>query len=637
MRKKWIPPSYSIINTTNKLDAVIEDIKKAKILAFDIETNGLNPRLNCIVGFSIVYKNDNALLGFYFPLRHIKKSAHTKFGFSLLVKDEDLCAQLNPEIAMKFLNDLFTVDKLLIGHNIKFDLSFLVSQNVIVRSKLFDTRIAEVLIDSRKINEKGRGGRGASTSLKNIIPDYFDIGNIKKWKDFETSMDQVSIAETAEYCINDSAFGYALYEEQKPVIDKEFSKLFYKIEMPLISVLINIEMSGVDVNKKYLETLGKQVKLQLDKIEKDFLLISGKKINLKSPVQLQEFIYDYLKIPEYRKSVRRKGGKKEILATDSESIDFIRLKMFDKNSREYKCLSLISEYLQLSSLKSTHIDGLIKQIESDGKIHTDYDSAGSRSGRFASDPNLQNIPKRTDFDVRKAFIPENGKVFIIADWSGMQLRIAGVMSQDKEMLSAFQKNIDLHAKTARAIYETETPTEKQRFNGKTVNFSILFGATEYRISSLLGCSLEKAKKIVHSLHTLYDGFYKWKNETELSIERDGFALTFFGRKRRYDFSTMYPKYEMRSVINSIIQGTEADILKQSLVALCPLLKPNPEWGAKIVLHTHDEIVIKCFPDFVGDVKKCLSKAMEIKLGEILLPIEISVKKNLSKKKEKNGI
>ncbi len=628
--KKWTPPEYNFIVTDNECKKILKEINKnCKAISIDVETTGLSPQKDKIIGFSIVGLLKNKLSGFYFPLRHKLGPKATRYGFSLIVEDNDFKSQVKPETAFCYLKPvLMNPSRTIIGQNIKFDLSFLYNEGITeISPKIFDVRVAESLIDSLKVKQK----RSGALSLKSIILDYVKIDQdmVKKWKDFDKPLDECSIVEVGKYCIDDSAYAFVIYQSQKEIIDRDFAEIFYNLEMPLIPVLRDIEQRGIRIDLKYLEKLDQRLRKDISKTQQKVSSMIGRNLNLKSPVQLKKYLYEELKLKPRTKKVRRKEGTVQILGTDTDTIKNILSDMKNKESKEYKILSSIVTYLGLFSLHKTHVERLLKQSAIDGRVYTSYDPVGASSGRFSSEPNLQNIPRNKDYDIRRAFVPDEGKIFVIGDWSGMQLRIAAAISRDEEMLYSFQKDEDLHAKTACAIFKVKTPTSEQRYQGKTVNFSVLFGSTEYGIATQLKCSKQKAKEIINNFYKLYNGFYKWKKKLSMQIEREGFASTVFGRKRKYDFTTIYPEHEKRSVINSVIQGTEADILKKVLINLHKMFKKNSSLKAEIVAHIHDEIICQCPYDKVTEVKKLVEKTMTVKLKDMILPVEISVKKSLS--------
>lgn len=638
-RQKWISPEYNIVITDEEAKKAFTEIRKHHQLAFDVETTGLSFVQDKIIGFSFVYRDlkNKKLYGYYFPIRHKLGKKETIYGFSLMTEPgEEFKTQVSINTAINEISAILcSKNHLLIGQNLKFDIGMLYQEFIprpdeFMQCSLFDTRVAEAMIDSLKVNEKKRG----TLSLKNIIHDYIDFvgpDTIKKWKDFEGALAECSIVEVGEYCINDAAYAYMLYETQESEIKENYSDLFYKVEMPLIPVLCRIEYQGINIDRDYLTKLDKEISPELERLEEEFQRLSGKKINLKSSVKLREYLYEELKLEPITKRVRRKSGSEKILATDSDSIEIIMSKM-EKKDKTYNILSVIVDYLKLYSVKKTYIDGFLKRSAYDSKIHSDYDSVGARSSRFSSTPNLQNLPRdKKRYDIRKAFIPSKEKEFSVADWKGMQLRIAAAMSKDPVMVKAFQEGEDLHRKTAQTVFEVSVPTEEQRDIGKTINFAILFGATEYIISTLMKCPRKKARKVVKDFYKLYAGFAQWKTKLDFEIERDGYALTADGRKRKYNYTTMFPDYEMRSIINTVIQGTEADILKKSLVLLEKKLKQFPEWKARIVVHIHDEIIVENDPLFRGAVQGTMSACMTWTLRGIALPVEISTKQSLSKK------
>lgn len=626
----WKEPKYTLIQTREQLIEVASLMEKAidndEIISIDIETNGpfaesgLNWTTNWLLGMSFCW---NIHEGYYLPFNH------TIDG----VRDEN---QVTVAEASEILNPIVSTKGVYLGHNLKFDYKGLWQAGIYLYPQLWDSMIAYQLYYSTSEDWVRK-----SAGLKNIIKEIVDIPDykIQSFSDVaQGEAAETSIEDMKVYAINDVIFTYYLYLSLKPLIEDRCEKLFYEAELPLIPILANMELHGIALDVEYLRSLEKPMTEYKQKIA-DFFM-NKYNVNIGSTLQLGRLLkkFEGVKLPE-----TAKGG----VSTDAKAMEKLQRTSKTKNPEVYKIASRVLRYRGLDKAIGTYIKKFpdIAQTYYKGYekpihvIHTNYNQIVA-SGRMSSAPNVQNLPKSTVVDIRKGFIPRPGYVFTSADLASAELRIATAISQEPKMLKAYLDDplgADLHAMTAKGLFDVEHPSDEQRSIGKTFNFALLYGATEYSIAKTLKISLEEAKVYVDKYRNTYPGLMEWKDKIEHQIATNRYTETVFGR-RRYLKNDVHPqmgkyehwKYEaeVRALFNHIIQGTCADIIKFSMVKLTNSIAKQGA-DARLVNQVHDEIVIEnnC-PDIIEPIMK---EIMEVNLKGVFMPIDITTKKTFSKK------
>ncbi len=389
----------------------------------------------------------------------------------------------------------------------------------------------------------------------------------------------------------------------KEMEDEKSLDLFKNIEMPLTKVLASMEIEGIKVDSRVLDEMGEKLKDRISELEKEIYEISGLEFNIQSPKQLGEVLFDKLEIPYPKK-------KKTSYSTSRDILDKIR----DFNPIVEK----IIDYRTISKLYSTYIEGIKKEVKEDSHLHTIYTQTLTRTGRLSSiEPNLQNIPIRYQEGklIRKAFVPEDNSIFISSDYSQIELRVFAHMSNDKNMIDAFNSGIDIHTKTAMDIFNVkeEDVTKNMRRNAKAVNFGILYGISSFGLAEDIGTDFKTAKKF---MDTYLDNFSTIKEYNKKVVDdayKNGYVLTIMNRKRKIDElnNTNYIIRQQgeRMAQNTPIQGSAADILKMAMIDIYDEFNKK-NLKSKMILQIHDELIFNTYKDEIDIVKDIVKDKME---------------------------
>ncbi|MFH1461917.1 MAG: DNA polymerase I [bacterium] len=589
-----------LVTSPTELENLINNLKKSKEIAIDTETTGLRPLSDSLVGISFAFNKEE---GFYIPFAH---------------KDET--PQLNRQETLEKLKPIFLNSKIKkIFHNAKFDLLVIKQYGFDVKNITFDTLIAANLLrkdDDEKINLKV-----LSVRYLNEPMHTFQQILKGKYKDFS----QVPIASAAEYAAYDSLQTFKL----KPILEKELkkipelNKIFNKLEMPLSQILFKMEFTGIKLNPEKLEEIGAEIEKQLKTIEKKiFTTIENNyakkwlSMNLNSPQQVQAFLFDELKLPEVRKTIKgQRGTGQEVL---------------EELSKIHPIPGMILKYRELSKLKNTYINPLINEINPKiGRIHTSFSQTMVATGRLSSsNPNLQNIPATTDHGIRSAFEADKGNIFLSADYSQVELRVLAHMTKDKNLITAFKNDIDIHTQTASQIFNVPITdvTKEQRQIGKRINFSIIYGLTPYGLSKDLDIKQSQAKEYIEKYFNTYPQVASWIEETAVKAEKDGFTQTLMGRRRyvpglKEKNHSLYQAAK-RIAINSPVQGTSAELIKIAMLKINDTLEKK-NLKAKIILQIHDELLLELPKEESEIIEKIIKKEME-NVVKWTVPFKISI-------------
>lgn len=399
------------------------------------------------------------------------------------------------------------------------------------------------------------------------------------------------------------------------LIENDALDLYNNIELPLSTVLAKMELNGISVDKKILEDMKEDIKIKMELISKDIYNLAGHEFNISSPKQLGEVLFDELKLPHAKKN---KTG----YVTDANVLGKLI---------EYPIIKLILEYRLLSKLYTTYIEGIINTISPDGKIHTIYTQAITRTGRLSSiEPNLQNIPVRNEYGklIRKAFIPEPNSLIMSSDYSQIELRIFAHLSNVPELLDAFNNHLDIHTKTAMDIFKVPdyAITKNMRRQAKAVNFGILYGISPYGLAEDLGISPKEAKSFIETYFTTYPGIKDYMNKEIEEAHKNGYVKTIMNRKRTIEelTSSNYMQRSMgeRMALNTPIQGSSADILKKAMIEIDEAITKN-NLKSTMLLQVHDELIFNVINEEKDIIEKLVKDIMEhtIKLN---VPLEVDI-------------
>lgn len=405
------------------------------------------------------------------------------------------------------------------------------------------------------------------------------------------------------------AFVAYVIGKSKPVLlqkleEDEMLSLFQEVEMPLVCVLGEMQYNGMKVNREVLNQFGDEMKQKIEELTKEIYEQCGEEFNINSTQQLGKILFEKLKLPVYKKN---KTG----YATDVE--------VLEKLKKEHPVIESILEYRRVMKLNSTYVDGLIPCINpKTGRIHSSFHQTITATGRISStEPNLQNIPTREELgkNIRKAFVPEEGYVYIDADYSQIELRVLAHISEDETMIQAFLHGEDIHKQAASKVLgiPIEEVTKEQRSSAKAVNFGIVYGISDYGLSEQLGIPVKEAKKYIEQYLEKYTGIQKFMEDIVEVAKEKGYVETMFHRRRYIpelkSNNYMVRQFGARAAMNTPIQGTAADIMKLAMIHVYQELKEK-KMDAKLILQVHDELMIECRESQKEEVKEILKKSME---------------------------
>lgn len=589
---------YELIITERQLDSLCDKLKGAERFAFDTETTSLDALSAHLVGLSFSWAEGEAA---YIPIGHTGLYAAN---------------QLDINKVLDKLRPIFADPKIgKIGQNCKYDMAVLAKYNITVKPIECDTMIASYVLNP-----------AGSHNLDNLAQQNLDHTNIKyeeltgKGKK-EINFSDVEVEKAAVYSCEDSDVTFRLYDIFMPQIrDSKFRKLFFDMEMPLMHVLLKMELAGVKVDVELLKETGREFDEKLKVLEQKIYKEAGGEFNINSPRQLGVILFEKLGLPGMKKT---KTG----FSTDVNVLNSL--------AEHHKLPALILEYRSLSKLKGTYIDALPLLVNTKtGRIHTDFNQTVAETGRLSSsDPNLQNIPVRTEEGrrIREAFIAEEGFVLMSADYSQIELRILAHIAGEKVLISAFKDNIDVHAVTAAGIFGAVQGkvTKEQRAVGKTVNFATIYGQSAFGLSKQLKIDPSVAQEYIDNYFKRYPSVAKYREEAIKKARHDGYVETLFGR-RRYtpDINSKNGSIRQnaeRMAFNTIFQGTAADIIKKAMVAIDRDLVSKK---ARMIIQVHDELVFEVPENEVKDFKEFVNDKMcnVVKL-DVPLVIDIGTGKN----------
>ncbi len=424
-------------------------------------------------------------------------------------------------------------------------------------------------------------------------------------------------AEDIQKCFYEA---YTAYASQPKLLDKlketQMDKLFFDIEMPLVFTLYQMEQNGVKVEADALKVYGEQLGSRIVELEKDIYALAGEEFNINSPKQLGVILFEKLQLPHGKKTKTGYSTSAEVL---------------DKLAPDHPIVSQILEYRQLAKLKSTYADGLANYIQDDGRIHGKFNQTITATGRISStEPNLQNIPVRMELGrlIRKVFVPENGYVFVDADYSQIELRILAHCSGDEHLISAYKEAKDIHRMTASQVFHIpfDEVTDLQRRNAKAVNFGIVYGISSFGLSQDLSITRKEAEQYINNYFNTYPGIKKFLDDSVATGKEKGYVTTLFGRRRPIpELSSgnfMQRAFGERVAMNSPIQGAAADIMKIAMIRVQKRLT-EANMKSRLVLQVHDELLIEAYEPEVEQVKEILGYEME-HAAELLVPLDIEM-------------
>ena len=592
---------YFVIQSLKDLINLEKKIQKNKLVSIDTETSALNANVAELVGISLSVNEKEA---FYLPLKH---SLDTNNNF----KNLDL--QKVFPILKKILEDDSIIK---VGHNIKYD-KIIFSRIGINLNPVDDTMLLSYVLDTGKFRH----------NLDDLAKIYFNYETIK-YKDVvgvgkkEKKFNEVNIKDAYIYAAEDADITLRLYKIlKKRIISKKLLSVYEYIEKPLINVLAEIEKKGIKVDIKRLKDLSFAFQKKLSKIEKEIFKLSSIEFNIASPKQLGEILFNKLGL---------EGKKKGKSGAYSTSVDVLE----NLSYQGHKIAEFLLEWRQISKLLNTYTYSLINEVNKKTlRIHTSYSMAATSTGRLSSTgPNLQNIPIRTEEGkkIRNAFISDKGFKLVSLDYSQIELRLLAHIGKVEDLKKAFDKNIDIHKKTASQIFNVELKdvNDDLRRKAKTINYGIIYGISAFGLAKQLNIQRSEADLIIKEYFKNYKGILNYINETTDFCKKNGFVKTLFGRECYIEGinnkNPSFRNFAIRAAINAPIQGSAADIIKKAMINIYKFLKEK-KTKSKMILQVHDELLFEMCESEIKYLSMDIKKIMENStLPEIKLDIPLIV-------------
>jgi len=593
--------AYHLVDTPKKFQSFLRELKKQKRFAFDLETTSLQPWEAKIVGWAISWKAGEA--------------------WYLAVRGPEGSRLLDPEQTLEMLRSILedpAVAK--INQNIKYDMLVLRSHGVIVAGVAGDSMVADYLLHA---GERSHG-------LDELARRYFNHTNIsiteligKKAKNQpQRTMDQVPTEKVAEYAGEDADVAWRLCELLEPELNREDLKTLYdNLEAPLIEVLAELEYNGIRLDIPFLKRLSKEMTGQLEGIERDIYRLAGREFNIASPKQLREVLFNELKLP-----TQRKTGITGEASTDQETLERLA-------ALGHELPTKIVEHRQIAKLKGTYVDALPELVNpGTGRLHASFNQTVAATGRLSSsDPNLQNIPVRTEQgrQIRQAFLPEMGWLLLTADYSQVELRLLAHFCGDDELRRAFAEGRDVHASVAGQIYgvpESDVTSEMRRA-AKTVNFGVIYGISAHGLAQRLGIPREEAARFIDAYFARYPKVQEYQARLLENCRKTGYVRTILGRRRAITGIRENTTYQQRNqpereAVNMEIQGSAADLIKLAMLNLFRRLK-REGLRSRMLLQIHDELVFEVPPEELDAVAALVEEEMTT-LVEKELRLEVAL-------------
>lgn len=615
-----VEKKYILTDSPEKLDELCVKLSHIDTLSFDLETDSLDRNTCRIVGIALSFEEFS---GYYIPGTYESNAAE--------FADDLFSEQINKPKWDNLLPITVVLDKLRpfldnphikkCGQNIKFDLYIMKRHGVEITPVAFDSMVASYVLDP----DRRHNLNDLSKQWLNYEP--IPISRlIGEKKSEQISMSDVDPKIIKDYASEDADLALRLYArlDQELAKDKKLFDLAHKIEFPLIEVLTQMEYNGICIDPDALLEISKQIDIETTELQRNIFAEAGVEFNIDSPKQLAEILFEKMQIPPVKKV---KTG----YSTD--------VQVLNELSASYPIASYIVEYRQIQKLKSTYVDALPKMINpTTGRIHTTYNQTIASTGRLSStDPNLQNIPIRTDKgkEIRKAFISQDDEhVLLSADYSQIELRIMAHICGDAQMIESFRNNHDIHAATASALYgiPISEVTQDMRRIAKTVNFGIMYGLGSFGLSQRLGLSRTESKEIIQNYFQKYPGIKKYMDMTIEFTRKHGYAETLCGRRRYFaDINSNNHGLRTaaeRAAINLPIQGTASDMLKIAMLNIHKEISRN-RYKSKMLLQVHDELVFEIHKSEVDILKPLISEKMSnaLLLGEVPVIVETGIGNN----------
>ncbi len=596
----WETDRYEIVDTPSKRDRFLEALKKQRKFSFDTETTGVDPLLASLVGFSFSWEKGHA---WYLPVRGPMGSQ-----------------VLDPASTIEALRPILTDPEVeIVGQNLKYDMLVLQRVGVEIAGPVTDTMVLSYLLESgeRNHNLDELSRRFLDHTM---IPIESLIGKGKN----QTTMDLVDVAQVARYAGEDADAAWRLEEILAPRVREEgLWPLYADLERPLIRVLAGMEAVGVKVDVDRLSALSTEFATRLERIKAEIFRHAGHEFNIGSGPQLRQVLFEELKLPSTKKTPKGEPS------TDAEVLEEL--------ASRHPLPRLIVEFRQLDKLKGTYLDALPALVHPDGRIHASFNQVVAATGRLSSsDPNLQNIPVRTEDgrQIRQAFVAGfPGWSLLTADYSQIELRILAHFSKDPALVQAFEDDRDIHTVVASEIFrvpENEVTSDQRRM-AKTVNFGVIYGLSPYGLATRLGIKQDEAAIFIDAYFREYEGVDRFITRTLESARDKGRVETILGRRRAIsgikNTTGRVRNLAERTAVNTVIQGSAADLIKRAMIDVDRRLREEKR-QARMLLQIHDELVFEAPKEEILAlatlVRQCMTGALAL---DVPLKVDLAVGPN----------
>lgn len=587
-------PAFELIQTETQLQQLVQTLRDANTFSMEIKTTHPEPLHAIIVGIAFAWDTESSPV--YIPVKH-----------------PDDSPQLTLDVVLQTLKPLLenpAIQK--IGHNFKYTYQILLQQNIHLQGMLADVMLQSYVLDSNATKHDVHSLALKYLGKKTLVLEDIAGKGVKQLR-----LNEIAIHESASLATEEAITLLHLYQKLSTLMDEPVKTVFQTIEMPLLTVLGDMENKGVHIHAETLQRHGHRLKERMLVLEKEATELAGKPFNLNSPKQLQTILFDDLKLPVLSKTPTGQASTAESVLQDL--------------AFEYRLPAVILEYRMLSKLVSTYIDALPKRINRQTDcVHTTYNQAVTATGRLSSsEPNLQNIPIRNEEGrlIRKAFIAPAGYRLLSADYSQIELRIMAHLSQDPGLIQAFKNGWDIHTATASEILQVplDAITPEQRRRAKAVNFGLIYGMSAFGLSKQLGIDRADAQFYMNRYFERYPGVLEYMEKTRKLAHEKGYVETIFGRRLYLaEINTRNmarQKAAERAAINAPMQGTAADIIKKSMLALSEWLKDEKD--VSMIMQVHDELIFEIREEAVLRCKPIIKRLME-ETVKLSVPLEVSI-------------
>lgn len=589
---------YELVDTPQKLTDMMTALRQQSRFAIDFITQEENPRQSELIGIAISCAEKT---GHYLPLRGPEKQKK--------LDEPDVLKKLKP-----LLEDA-SISK--VGHNIKFEMAWLHHQGITMQGVAGDAMLASYLLQAGE-----RSHSLADLARRHLNHSPMPLSKLAGEGKFARRVESINTAELAQHFGEEIDISLRLCNLlDKELVEKKLEPIYRDLELPLIGVLMEMEETGICLDVQLLKDLSREYTAQTKKLEEDIYRLAGRSFNIDSPMQLREILFVEMKLPKGKKTAQTGEA-----STNQEVLE-------DLAAEGHELPKLIIAYRQLTKLQGTYLDALPAQVDvRTHRIHCQFNQTVAATGRLSStNPNLQNIPMRTDQGrvIRKAFVAGEGYTLITADYSQIELRVFAHLSEDAALLQAFRENRDIHSFVAAQVFgiaEVDVSSDQRRL-AKVVNFGVLYGLSPYGLSNTLGISKDEAASFIDGYFAKYPGVVAFQDAVLADAKAKGFVTTIAGRRREITGIRSKSSYKMRNqaereAVNTVIQGSAADLMKFAMLNIHRRIKKE-ELPVRLLLQIHDELVLEAEPDQLQPIMAMVKEEM-INAMPLKVPVDVDI-------------